>query len=156
MSDKLRSASRWLAAFVIAVSGCTSGDNVASPGKVSLEFVGISDSAVTVALVNGRGHAIYLRGVRKAPSEPIEIMSVDSAISCMTLPTSSPTTPEAYAALFGVADGIGEWPYAEVPANGRATVVIDTRFPQQHHGSRCGLQLRLKDGTEVGTAELEP
>lgn len=150
------SASHRLAALVIAVAGCTSGGTAAPSGKVSLEFVSMSDSSVTIALVNGLDHAIYIRGASRGPSAAIDVMSADSEISCMTLPTSPESTPEAYTSLFGFVHGIGEWPYAEVPPKGRATLTIETKFPQHHRGSRCRLQLRLKDETVVGPAEFDP
>jgi len=148
------SATNWLGAFVIAIAGCTSGDD-APQGKVALEFAGISESGVTFSLVNGLNHSIYVRGAARVPSGVVDVMSADTEISCQM-----PSTPESGAvggtSMFAFVHGIGEWPYAEVPPKGRATLAIETKFPQQFHGGPCRLQLRLKDETVVGPAEFTP
>lgn len=151
---ELRSATNWLGAFVIVIAGCTSGDD-ATQGKVTLEFVGISESGMTVWLVNGLNHAIYVRGAAREPPGVIDVMSADTEISCQM-----PWTPESGAvgstSMFAFVHGIGEWSYAEVPPKGRATLAIETKFPQQFHGGPCRIHLRLKDETVVGPAEFNP
>jgi len=150
----MRSATHWLGAFVVVVAGCTSGDDV-TQGKVTLEFIGISESGVTVSLVNGLHHAIYVRGVAQESSGVIDVMSADTEITCMM-----PWTPESGAqgstSMFAFVHGVGEWSYAEVPAKGQATLAIETRFPQKFHGGPCSLHLRLKDETVVGPAQFNP
>jgi hypothetical protein len=125
-------------------------------GKVRLEFVSLSDSSVTVTLVNDLYNAIYIRGASRGPSGPIDVMSADSEIECVTLPKSPESGVTGETSLFAFVHGIGEWRYAEVPARGRATLIIETKFPQRHRGGHCRLQVRLKDETVVGTAEFNP
>jgi hypothetical protein len=109
-----------------------------------------------LTLVNGLDHAIYIRGLSRTLtlSRVIDVMRADSEISCMTLPTSPESTPESNASLFGSVDVVGKWQYVEVPANGRAKLVIATTFPQEHKRNRCRISVRLKDGTVVGPTEF--
>lgn len=156
MSDGLRWISWTLAVFVLAMAGCTSDSDGAATGKIRLEFVSLSDSSVTVTLVNDLHHAIYIRGENRGPLGPIDVMAVDSQIECVTLSTSPESSAGGETSLFGFVHGIGEPPSAEVPAQGRATLIIETRFPQRHRGDHCRLEVRLKDETVVGTAEFNP
>jgi hypothetical protein len=155
MKHKLRHAKRWLAGFLMAAVGCTSGDGSVAQEASSLKFVGMSGSDVTVVLANGLDSAIYIRGERRSDSDVIDVMSADSEIRCITLPTSPPTTPESNASMFAFIHGAAEWSYAKVQPKGNATLVIATTFPQQHRGNRCSISVRLKDETVVGPAEFD-
>jgi hypothetical protein len=155
MNHELRHANRWLAGFLIAAAGCTSGNGSVALEASSLEFVGISGSDVTVVLSNGLDSAIYIRGARRAHSDVIDVMSADSEIRCIARPTSPPTTPESNMAMFAFVHAVGEWSYAKVQPKGKATLVIATTFPQQHKGNRCSISLRLKDETVVGATEFD-
>jgi hypothetical protein len=157
MSDGLRSLSRWLlTVFAVAAAGCTSGSNDTNADEVTLEFVSISDSGVTVTLMNGLHHTIYIRGARQEPSGPVYVMYDDSEIECTTRPTSPDSAPEVGTSLFGIVHGIGAWTYSAVASKERATLMIDTKFPQRFRGGHCRLQVRLKDETVTGAAEFNP
>jgi hypothetical protein len=155
MKHKLRHAERWLAGFLIAAVGCTSDNGSAAQEVLSLKFVEMSGSDVTVVLANGLDSAIYIRGKRRAHSDVIDVMSADSEIRCITLQTSPPTTPELNTSMFSFVHAAGEWSYAKVQPKGKATLVIATTFPQQYKGNRCSISVRLKDETVVGPAEFD-
>ena len=148
----MRTASYWLGALVIAVAGCTSGDDV-TQGEVTLEFIGMSESGVTISLVNGSAHAIYVRGAARDRSGVIDVMSADTEISCET-PWTPTSGAEVGTSMFAFVHGVGAWPYAKVPPRTRATLAIETKFPQKFRGGPCRLQLRLKDDAVVGPAEF--
>jgi hypothetical protein len=141
-------AQYWLLAIAIAVAGCKSGDGSPTPGKVSVEFVGMSDSEVIVTLANGLDRAIYIEGSRNF-SRAIQVWSSETEIVCKTAPGRSES------ALFGFTHG-REPKFIELSPNKRAKLIIPTTFPQQHKGSLCHLQLMLKDGTIVGPTEFRP
>src|SRR4051794_16124412 len=82
----MRSANPWFALLVFAVAGCHSPGNgaAATSGKASMEFVALSDSALTVTVVNRLGRAIYVPGARWVPWRPIEVMAENVEITCDT------------------------------------------------------------------------
>jgi hypothetical protein len=155
MNQKLRYANRWPAGFLIAAVGCTPANGFVAQEASSLKFVGMSGSDVTVVLANGLDSAIYIRGKRRAHLDVIDVMSADSEIRCITLPTSPPTTPESNASMFAFVHAAGKWSYAKVQPKGKATLVIATTFPQQHKGNRCSISVRLKDETVAGPTEFD-
>jgi hypothetical protein len=72
------------ALLIVALGGCTSGEAPLTPGKIDLEFVGISESDLTVRLGNGLDRAVYVRGERIAAFLPIGMYQTDSSIDCET------------------------------------------------------------------------
>ena len=137
-----------LVTIMIAAAGCGSGDGSPTPGKLSVEFVSMSDSEVIARLENGLDRPIYIQGYRTF-SRVIQMSSSDTQIVCVTSPGHSES------ALFGFSDG-PQPKFVALSPNNDAKVVIATTFPQQHKGSRCSLELTLKDGTTVGPTEFRP
>jgi hypothetical protein len=131
-----------------AVTGGGSDDSPPTPGRLSLEFVSMSDAEVVARLGNGSDRPIFIQGSRTF-SRAIQVSGSNAQVVCVTSPGRSES------ALFGFSDG-PQPRFVELPPNSEAKVIISTTFPQEHKGSRCSLELTLKDGTSVGPTEFFP
>lgn len=137
-----------LVTIVFAAAGCDSDEGSPIPGKVSVEFVSMTDSEVIARLENGLDRPIHIKGYRTL-SRAIQVSGSGAQIGCITSPGHSEST------LLGFSDG-PQPKFVELSPNNAAKVVIRTTFPQQYKGSRCSLELTLKDGTTVGPTEFRP
>jgi hypothetical protein len=135
-------------AICVAIVGCASGDGSLVPGKVTLEYVGISDSEMTVTLANGLDREIYLRGHRNL-SLAISVWPGETEIAC------DPAPGRRESAGFGIYEG-RQPGFSKVSANTRVKLVIPATFPQQYKGKDCRLELMLKDGATVGPIQFRP
>jgi hypothetical protein len=138
----------WSMAICVAIVGCAPGEGSLVPGKVTLEYVGISDSEMTVTLANGLDRAIYVRGYRNL-SLTISVWPGETEIVC------APDPGRRESAGFGIYEG-RQPGFSKVSANTRVKLVIPTSFPQQYKGKECRFELMLKDGTTVGPIEFHP
>jgi hypothetical protein len=78
-------AGYWFMATLVAIAGCTSGNGSPTPGKVSLELVGISDADMVVALENGLDREIYVPGGRTLLLA-ISVLPGETKIECDSAP----------------------------------------------------------------------
>lgn len=108
----------------------------------------MSDSEVIVRLENGLDRPIYVEGYRTL-SRAIQVSSSNAQIVCVISPGHSEST------LFGFSDG-PKPKFVQLSPNADARVIVATTFPQQYKGSRCSLELTLKDGTTVGPTPIGP
>ncbi|HKU16686.1 MAG TPA: hypothetical protein VJQ52_20000 [Steroidobacteraceae bacterium] len=140
-------AQYWLLlVVVVAVAACERDAGPPTPGRATVEFVGMSDSDVTLTLGNGFDRAIYIRGSRTL-SRAIQVWRSETEITCET------AAGQWESALFGSTEGI-EPRFVELLPQTRTRLVIPTTFPQQHKGRRCHLTLILRDGMIVGPTEF--
>ena len=137
----------WLT-IIGALVGCMPSEAPPTPGRVSLEFDGMSDSEVTFRLANGLNRAIYIPGSRTF-SLAIGMSPYDTQIQCEGIQYE-----RSEAALFGFVHGKSK--FIEVSPGKRVKLFIPTTLPQRYKGGRCRLELVLKDGTIVGPSEFQP
>lgn len=125
----------WLATATL-LAGCHSESRPPSPGKVSLQFVGMSRDDAEFRLGNGTSRALGLVGAHSlVPGFDYSIICNGSILN--QIPSEQHGWGERDALLPGQS----------------MRVVFRGGFEK---GSRCFIQLKLKDGQTVDSEEFKP
>jgi hypothetical protein len=138
MDEKLRCTlmACWLIATGIPVAGCQPENRPPPPGKVSLQFLGMSGTDAEFQLGNGTAKAIGLIGARSlVPGFDFSIVCNGSILN--DVPSEQHGWGERDAVLPGQS----------------MQVVFRAGFEK---GSHCVIQLKLQNGQTVDSNEFQP
>ena len=117
-------------------------------GRIVLEYVSTSDSAISARLVNASNRVIRVR-VSHTISWAIGTWPGDAGFECESI-RLGPMDEDP----MGISEGNPG--SVEVLPGGQVRLKIYTSFPQKYQGRRCQLKLRLDDGTIVGPIDFQP
>jgi hypothetical protein len=128
--------------------GCSARTDSNASGKIQLEYLKASESAVSLKLTNGTNRTIAIRGGWTI-SLAIRTLQADSQVECEMTPTGK-TEAELPGFSHGKSGPIDVSPGKVV------SLVVPTELPNRYRGGVCKLNLILQDGTTVGPIKFSP
>ncbi len=138
----------WVVISGLVLGACKAREAPPMAGRIVLEYVSTSDSAIAARLVNASNRVIRIRGSHTI-SWAIGTWPGDAGFECESIrPGPMDEDP------MGISEGNPG--SVEVLPGGQVRLKIYTAFPQKYQGRRCQLKLRLDDGTIVGPIDFQP
>ena len=138
----------WLLVIASALFSCSGREGPHTSGETTIGYIGISNTDVSVRLVNNSARPINIRAEYTLTGE-IKPWPGVTEIRC-----ESALSDHQEEQPFPLADGV--WKRVQISSGESLDLKISTTIPQRHKGSRCDLLLRLDDGKNIGPINFTP